>query len=150
MLVIREKEPVLNVLRKFTNKPEIRFHNILSKIKPKYQVVENHIIMDTVMLKKLGVHNEQMIDFLSNCFESYEKYLLSLETIGTPIDETFGSIINGLVPYNISTNQISVQFFNKIIKKMEYFRQIGLWSSDFITPIFSNIAKKQNFVFCVI
>lgn len=129
MLVIKEHNPKKTNQRNFTNKPELRFTNILEQLKNDgYKIIENNKLISIEELKNLQIHSIDMIDFLSNCYNSYQKYLLT-----NPIDNTFGNLIDGIVPYNISNN-----LDKNIIDKLEYFRQIGFYSNDLITPIFSN------------
>jgi acetoin utilization deacetylase AcuC-like enzyme len=129
MLVIKESNPIESNQRNFTNKPELRFENILNQLtNSEFKIVQNDKVLSTEELKSLKIHSVPMIDFLANCYESYSKYLQT-----NPKDNTFGSLTNGIVPYNITNNND-----NKQIKQLEYFRQIGLWSNDLITPIFSN------------
>ena len=98
MLVIKESNPLYNNQRNFTNKPELRFINILEQLeKSGYKIVENNKLMTIDELKSLQVHSDLMIDFLSNCYQSYSNYLTS-----NPNDDTFGNLTNGIVPYNIT------------------------------------------------
>ncbi len=131
MLVITEKCPNFNNKRNFTNKPEVRFDNILNELKnnSNYKIIQNNKLINLDELKKLKVHNDLMLNFLSNCYNSFDQYIKSY-----PNDNTFGNEIDGIIPYNITKNELD----ENIIKNIEYFRQIGLWASDTITPIFSN------------
>jgi acetoin utilization deacetylase AcuC-like enzyme len=128
MLVIREPLPQNECTRNFTNKPEIRFQTILDKLSQNEDnfIIENNDFLTVDELKQLNIHDNNMIDFLQNCFNSWSEYNLSCET-----DTTFGNKINGLVPYNLSNNKLS-------LSKLNTFRQIGIWSTDLITPIFEN------------
>ena len=135
MLVIKEITPEQTNKRNFTNKPEVRFENILQELDEfGYKIVENEKILTIDKLKSLNVHSTEMIDFLSNCYDSYSKYLLTNSS-----DSTFGNLNDGIVPYNISNfnNGLHLKHL-KYLKHLEYFRQIGLFSNDLITPIFSN------------
>lgn len=128
MLVIKESNPSQSNQRNFTNKPELRFENILEQLdncKCGYKIVQNDKILTIEELKSLQIHSDAMIDFLFNCYTSYSKYLQI-----NPTDNTFGNLTEGIVPYNISQSKPN--------SKLEYFRQIGLFSNDLITPIFSN------------
>jgi len=129
MLVIKESNPTKSNQRNFTNKPETRFENIIQELSNSgYKIVQNEKILTIDKLKSLKIHSDNLIDFLSNCYESYSKYLQS-----NPSDSTFGNLIDGIVPYNITNKNIGFHF-----KHLEYFRQIGFFSTDLITPIFSN------------
>jgi acetoin utilization deacetylase AcuC-like enzyme len=129
MLVIKESNPQYKNQRNFTNKPELRFTNIVKQLeKSGYKIIENDKLMTINELKSLQVHSSDMIDFLSNCYESYSNYLIT-----SPNDDTFGNLFDGIVPYNITNS-----FDKKRISKLEYFRQIGFYCNDLITPIFSN------------
>lgn len=126
MLIIKESQPLQLNQRNFTNKPETRFENILQELNNSgYEQIQNDKIMSVDELKSLGIHSPDMIDFLANCYDSYSKYLQS-----NPSDSTFGNLTDGIVPYNITQTKSNLG--------LEYFRQIGLWSNDLLTPIFSN------------
>ncbi len=129
LLVLKEPNPPTSNLRNFTNKPEVRFTNILEALKD-HTIIENNVQITENQLKNLGTHDELMIDFLSKCYDSWAEHKATC-----PSDDTFGNEIDGLVPYNIGTNNSE---YKPSIKFLEYFRQIGLWCSDQITPIFSN------------
>jgi len=131
MLVIKEKNPVANNKRNFTNKPETRFENIIKLLgdDDNYKIIENTNLIDLETLKKLNVHNVMMLDFLSKCYLTYKEHKQK-----NPNDDTFGDTTNGVIPYNITKKSID----DEIIKKIPYYQQIGIWSSDIITPIFSN------------
>ena len=131
MLVIKEKNPITKNKRNYTNKPEIRFENIMKLLKNEinFKIVENTHLIDLETLKNLKVHNPLMLEFLSECYKSY-----NIHQQKNPNDNTFGDLINGIIPYNITNKKID----DEIIKKIPYFQQIGIWSSDIITPIFSN------------
>lgn len=118
--------PTKSNQRNFTNKPEIRFENILQELNnSRYEQIQNDKIITIDELKSLKIHSSDMIDFLDNCYVSYSKYLIS-----NPSDNTFGNLTDGIIPYNITNFKPQFQ--------LEYFRQIGLFSNDLITPIFQN------------
>ena len=89
MFVIKESNPTQSNQRNFTNKPELRFENILEQLNNKILTIEE--------LKAINVHSDIMIDFLANCYESYSLYKQL-----NPSDSTFGNLTDGIVPYNIS------------------------------------------------
>lgn len=129
-LVISEQLPQNNNTRNFTNKPEVRFMNILNLLEEKkYEIIINNKIITTKQLKDLNVHDSQMIDFLENCISSYKQ--------SENQDDTFGNLENGLIPYNVSKN-----FPRFDISILEYYKQIGIWLTDHITPIFENTFKE--------
>ncbi len=129
MLVLKEQNPPTSNLRNFTNKPEVRFTNILDALKD-FTIVENSVQITKTQLKDLGTHNELMIDFLAKCYDSWVEHKIACLS-----DDTFGNETNGLIPYNITTNYVN---HKQIVQSLEYFRQIGLWCTDQITPIFAN------------
>ncbi len=120
--------------RIFTNKPEIRYKNIYDKLSSlNYNIIANTTIISLLELEHLFVHNRIMLKFFKNCINSYTDFYFHLSE-----DNTFGNFKNGIIPYNIIRNANEIINNDQLLNQMACFKQIGLFATDQITPIFEN------------
>jgi acetoin utilization deacetylase AcuC-like enzyme len=100
-----------------TNNPIKRQTLILDKLNKYKQIIPN-LSLDLDKLKELKVHDSPYLDFLYNCYSSYEK---------TPDKDYMTN--NQLIPYHFSKS------LTKNIHKLPYWHQMGYYCSDVTTPI---------------
>lgn len=129
MLILVSKTSDLTDNRVGTNKPELRHRLIRDKLlkNPNYKIHVSNSSLDDGWLQHLDVHDENMIDFLQNCYSSFEE--------GGQGDSNFkGAEEKGLIPYNIRKKTYN----HNPLFELEYFRQMGFWADDALTPIFKD------------
>lgn len=110
-----------SVPRDGANKPEIRHSNIYRALDGVYMVCLTKV-MEIGRLKDLGIHNNNLIDYLSNCYSSFDS---EEKTDFEDYKQT------GIVPYNFTRNQHKF-----LLKHLPYWKQSGIWAKDTVTPIF--------------
>lgn len=119
-----------SVIRKFTNKPEVRHQNIFVLLceNQATMIVSDEVILTSDILRGLNVHDSDMLTYLEKCYESFEDLP----------DDGFDEYLNsGIVPYTIPHFKIR----KEKLSKLRLWQQAGAWCNDQITPIFKDTWK---------
>lgn len=126
-IVLTTKPQKNTIRREFTNKPELRHENILNGLSADTQIIYPEMTLTLDLLKELGIHNDKMLNFLKEAYDSYLK---------VP-DTNYDFVNTGIVPYVIYRGCADDEKIKQLLEKMEYWRQVGIWCNDAITPIFA-------------
>jgi acetoin utilization deacetylase AcuC-like enzyme len=105
-----------------TNYPELRQQNILSTLSEKYPIIQNNSLLTLDDINMLDVHNPDMIRFLEGAFTSAPH----------TTDE-------GIIPYNFTKRPL-LPYVDW--RRLDLWRQAGLWCDDRFTPIFADTWTK--------
>ncbi len=135
LLVISNWDPVLltdnekyHIERNGTNKPELRQKLINERLSEYYTIVKPQMKLTPKHLIDLNICSAHFLAFLANCYENWQE---------TPDDQYIHPIMQGLIPLNFSMKR-DIQFYHKVISKLPYYKQIGYFAEDTMSPIYAN------------
>jgi acetoin utilization deacetylase AcuC-like enzyme len=141
LIVLTTEPKEESVIRKYTNKPEVRHQNIfnlLAESSASLFIVAK--LLTCEILRGLNIHDPSMLEYLEKCYESFE------EVPDRGFDEY---LYSGIVPYTIPHFKVNKE---KLLK-LKFWQQAGAWCNDQITPIFKDTWKvafdSANNCYCV-
>ena len=132
LIVLTTQTQIETVCRKFTNKPEVRHTNILNLLRSLncHINITNNVILTIDILYELNVHDIDMINYLKNCFESFDEFS----------DRGFNEYFkDGIIPYTIPHYKVN----KSKLSRLKYWQQAGAFCNDMITPIFEDTWKNS-------
>jgi acetoin utilization deacetylase AcuC-like enzyme len=114
-----------------TNKPERRQQKINELLEKHYKVIVPPMKLTDDIIIILG-HSEHYINFLKNCHSSW---------VDNKDDQYIDCNSNGLVPLNfsrITSISNNSDYFNNVVSKLPFYKQMGYFGEDKMSPIYGN------------